>query len=87
MLFNNSKRVSEDLQKIRQVNLDPAITQEKEKLSDEEKKKAKELLKELTFKDYIAMVIAVFSIIVPYFLILIGVLAILLFLLYLFYFK
>ena len=73
LLNNNSKRISEDLEKIKRANLDPLYLSEQEKITEDEKKQTVEKLKELTFKDYFAMVIAVFSIIIPYLAILIGV--------------
>ena len=87
MLFNHSRRITEDLEKIKRANIDPIAAVKAESLSDEEKKKVQENLKGLTFTDYVAMVIAVLSIVVPYLLILLVVLGIFIFLFYLIYLK
>lgn len=87
MFYGNKKRIDEDLQRIRDANLDTENSDEKEKVSKEEKRKIKESLKEITFKDFIAMVIAVFSIIIPYLLIFIGVLGLFVLFFYLIYLR
>ena len=87
MFFQNNRRVKEDLEKIRRSNLGDGELSETNKSELKERNKVKERLKELTFKDYLAMVIAVFSIIIPYFLILIGILALIVLFLYLFYLR
>jgi len=87
MFLGNNRRVKEDLEKIRRSNLGDGELSETNKSELKERNKVKERLKELTFKDYLAMVIAVFSIIIPYFLILIGILALIVLFLYLFYLR
>ncbi|MCL1831108.1 MAG: hypothetical protein FWG21_06720 [Oscillospiraceae bacterium] len=83
----NSKRVNDDLSKIRRSNLDPEQREKEDLELEEDKKQTKAKLKDLTFKDYIAMVIAVFSIIIPYLLILFAVLFLFVFLFYLIYLR
>lgn len=85
-LFNN-RRVEEDLEKIRRANTNPIDIEKEDIVKEEEKKNVKIRLKELTFKDYIAMVIAVFSIVIPYLLIFIGLLALFAYIFYLIYLR
>jgi len=86
-MFPNKERINEDLERIRRANISSSEAIEEDKASEIEKTKVKERLKELTFKDYLAMIIAVFSIIIPYLLILVGVLVLFVFLFYLVYLK
>ena len=87
MFLGNNRRVKEDLEKIRRANIPADELAKSEDSELIERKEVNEKLKELTFKDYLAMVIAVFSIIVPYFLILIGILVLVIFILYLLYLR
>ena len=72
MLFSR-RRVEEDLERIRKANL-PA-----EKQADEEKQQqaARENASRLEKGDLLAMMIAFFSVVLPYILIFIGVMAVL----------
>ncbi len=72
MLFSR-RRVEEDLERIRKANLPP------EKQEEEEKKQqlAKENATRLEKGDLLAMILAFFSVVLPYVLIFIGVMAVL----------
>ena len=69
----NSRRVEEDLERIRKANLPPEIREAEE----EKERKAIEAIKSgetrITAKDILAMIIAVFSLVIPYALIIFGV--------------
>ena len=71
MLFSR-RRVDEDLEKIRKANLSPEKLEEERKLDQ----KAKENVTRLEKGDIPAMIIAAFSVILPYVLIFIGIIAV-----------
>ena len=85
MSLGNKRRVEEDLERIRRANLQPEELATEEKQAAIDKQEASERLKEFTAHDYLAMVIAALSIIVPYLLIFSGVMALLIFLFYKFF--
>lgn len=72
-MFNNKNRVEEDLNRIRRANLPP----EKSSISGEKLNLEK--------NDLPAMILAVFSLIVPYVLVFIGIMGLLVYLLYKFF--
>lgn len=71
MLFIKKKNVDEDVQKIREYTLGGQLEEE---LKEEAKAEArrKEIANEFTWKDVLAMTIAIIEIILPYFLVMIG---------------
>jgi len=77
-LFSN-RRVEEDLERIRKANLPP----EKREEEEAKEREAMEALEsgdvKITVKDVIAMIIAAFSIVIPYALIFLGLAALVLF--------
>ena len=85
MNIGNRRRVDEDLKRIRQANLSPEQLAEQEDQAEAEKRETIERLKDFTFKDFLAMVIAALSIIIPYLLIFSAVMALFIFLFYRFY--
>ena len=85
MIFGNRHRVEEDLERIRQANLSPEELEEQQEKAAAEKEETIERLKEFTFKDFLAMVLAALSIIVPYFLIFSAIMALFVFLFYRFF--
>ena len=80
MLFDTRRKVDEDLEKIRFANLPPEV-QGKE---IEEKKKRKEEFEAIEFEknDRLAIIIAVFSIVIPYLLAFLGIIGAVLLLFY-----
>ncbi len=69
MLFINKEKVDEDVEKIREYTLSPEQLQESIARKEKEKKEIKEKSEGLTFKDVVAMTIAIIELILPYFLI------------------
>jgi len=66
MFFNNRNRVDEDLERIRKAHLSPEALKKEE----EEEREIRDSLKseegKITAKDVLAMSIAIFSLIIPY---------------------
>lgn len=85
MLFRGKRTVEKDLERIRRANLSDEEREAEDKAAEEEKQNAKETMESLTAKDYLAMAIAALSIVIPYALIIIGVMALIWFLIYKFY--
>jgi len=75
MLFNNRKRLEEDLERIRKASLTPEKLKEEEEREEAEKKAIREALNseetKITAKDVLAMTIAIISLLLPYILIVI----------------
>ena len=75
MLFNNRKRLEEDLERIRKASLTPEKLKEEEEREEAEKKAIREALNseetKITAKDVLAMTIAIISLLLPYILIII----------------
>ena len=85
MFFRNRRRLEQDLERIRRNNLPADIAEQEDEKVEQEKEQVKAALRELTFKDYLAMVIAALSIILPFIAIFLAIMAVLLFLVYKFY--
>ena len=75
MLFNNRKRLEEDLERIRKASLPPEKQKEEEEREEAEKKAIREALNseeiKITAKDVLAMTIAIISLLLPYILVVI----------------
>ncbi len=80
MLFIKKKNVEEDVQKIREYTLGGQLEEE---LKEEAKAEArrKEIASEFTWKDILAMTIAIIEVLLPYFLVMIGGMMVIYFLL------
>jgi len=74
-----SRRVEEDLEKIRRANLPPEKLKEEEEREQAIRDAMRSGDTRVTAKDVLAMTIAIFSLILPYFLIMGGVIALMLF--------
>ena len=85
MLFRNRRMLEQDLERIRRDSLPSDVLEQEDKKAEQERQAIKAAAGELTFKDYLAMVIAVLSIIVPYLVVFIAVIAVIVFLAYKFY--
>jgi len=75
----DKRRVEEDLERIRRANLPPEVRE----AEDEENRKAMEAFRDsenrLTAKDIFAMIIAVLSLILPYAIIIFGIMVLVIF--------
>jgi VIT1/CCC1 family predicted Fe2+/Mn2+ transporter len=78
-LFGN-RRVEEELERIRKANLPPEVIEAEEAKKREMKEAIQSGDMNITAKDVLAMIIAAFSIIIPYALIFIGIAALVLYL-------
>ena len=75
MLFIKKKNVDEDVDKIRQYTYSYVSPEQLRKEAEEEarlERKRKEIAEEWTWKDILAMSIAIIEVILPYFLVMIG---------------
>lgn len=70
MFLNRKDRLEEDLERIRRANLPQETIEEEDAAQNAEKQRMAQIAKGITIKDFIAMIIAVFSIILPYVLVL-----------------
>ncbi|MDD2493853.1 MAG: hypothetical protein PHE29_01535 [Tissierellia bacterium] len=77
MLFGRN-RVEEDLEKIRRANLPPEKLEEEDKI----KKEQEESMLQLEKNDVLAMILAVFSLILPYIIAFMAVIGLVVFLFY-----
>ncbi len=85
MLFGGNKRVEEDLEKIRFANL--STEKQEEELAEKEKKKKKIESTQFEKNDRLALIIATFSIVLPYVFTFIAVIGAIIGLLYIFLLK
>lgn len=85
MLFGGKKRVEEDLEKIRFANL--STEKQEEEIAEKEKKKKKIESIQFEKNDRLALIIATFSIVLPYFFTFIAVIGAVIGLLYIFLLK
>ncbi|MBR4162611.1 MAG: hypothetical protein IKR11_03745 [Solobacterium sp.] len=69
MIFLKKEKVDEDVEKIRQYTLTPEQLQQSIAKKEKEKREIKEKSEDITFKDVVAMTIAIIELILPYFLI------------------
>lgn len=74
-MFLNNRRLEEDLERIRRANLSPEKDREESKLEKKNEKIARENIEKFGFKDLFAMCIAALSVLIPYFLIFVAVMA------------
>ena len=81
MLFIKKKNVEEDVQKIREYTLGGQLEEELKEEAKEEARR-KEVLSEFTWKDVLAMTIAIIEILLPYFLVMIGGMVVIYFLMW-----
>ncbi len=72
MFFINKDKVDEDVEKIRQYTLGSEQLQKELKKEAELQKKRNDLAEEWTWKDVLAMTIAIIEVILPYFLVMIA---------------
>ena len=73
MLFNSKDRVDRDLEKIREANLTPEQLAKKREKEKAERERHAAQVEGWTWKDTLAMTIAIIQVIVPYFLAMIAV--------------
>lgn len=72
-MFTNKRRLEEDLERIRSANLLPEKIIEESRIKKIKEKKAQENIENIGLGDIFAMVIAAFSVLIPYFLIFVAV--------------
>jgi len=66
MFFLGKDRLNEDLENIRKSNLSPEELEKEESAKEAEKRKIQNNLSEFTWKDVVAMTIAIIEVILPY---------------------
>ena len=83
--MNNKRRLEEDLEKIRVANLPDDERAELEAAKEKDLAEGRAKVEKLGFKDYLAMVIAAVSLILPYVLFIFGAMAVVVLLFWLFF--
>lgn len=75
MLFIRKEQVDKDVEKLRQSMMSPEQLKREQTRKEAEIKKHQEAVSEFTWKDVLAMSIAIFEILLPYMLVFAGVMA------------